>query len=531
MSNISDNKISFYSIVISFLFLIFISSVVLGNSFLFSNAVSINKFSIIIFPVISLIISKYILFKDKKYISWKFLLITLIIFYLIISLLLFVNNFVWDTGYDSLAYHQEGIIRLKDNWNPYLYSTPDINIWVKHYPKAPWIFMASLYKLTGKIECTKVLSSLLPIILSLLSFGFFYLISNKKLLISLLGSVVLLLNPINISQIFTFYVDSILGIYILTLIIIIICILFFKDLIYFKYFTLFNVVVFLVNIKFTGLAYSIIILGAFFIYSLIFNNKKYNKKLIIYFLSTFLLSVCFVGFNPYITNLINNGNPLYPLIGKGKIDIMTTNTPEYFRHENELKKLKDSLLAEPTFENELNGGYPAKSIKDLLKIKKGTIELYSTPDARLRGFGIYSIFIIPISLILLIFNFVFLKNKQFKIFSFILLIFLFGGIFVLGNFWWARYIPFIWGIPVFLSLIIFKRKYKIEKIIACGLLILMLINSLITLPGIIKTKINWSEDIKNQILNQSVINIPEKAFMFSYLNKAKEFNKNYELPK
>ena len=68
-----------------------------------------------------------------------------------------------------------------------------------------------------------------------------------------------------------------------------------------------------------------------------------------------IFSVCIIGFNPYVTNTINNGNPLYPLAGKDKIDIMTPNTPASFRYDGQFEKLIKSLLAMPTQEN--NKGY------------------------------------------------------------------------------------------------------------------------------------------------------------------------------
>lgn len=112
------------------------------------------------------------------------------------------------------------------------------------------------------------------------------------------------MSPINIAQVFTYYVDSELGIYIIILLITLILILFFKDLVYFKYFALVNIATFLVNIKFTGLAYAGVILGAFVLCNFIYNNKKYNIKLITFLIFSFIFSVCIIRFNPYVTNTI-----------------------------------------------------------------------------------------------------------------------------------------------------------------------------------------------------------------------------------
>ncbi|MDM1018383.1 hypothetical protein [Clostridium perfringens] len=283
MEKIQNNKVAYYSIIVSFMLLIFIGSIFIGSSLLFIFKISINKLNILIFPLISILISRYLLIKDKQNISWKFLILTLVLFYLLLIILGVLNNWIWDYSYDSLAYHQEGVIRLKDGWNPFYESSANVNIWVKHYTKSPWIFAANIYKITGRIESAKLLTSLLPIILLILSFGFFYLITNKRIKLSILASIVMAMSPINIAQVFTYYVDSELGIYIIILLITLILILFFKDLVYFKYFALVNIATFLVNIKFTGLAYAGVILGAFVLCNFIYNNKKYNIKLITFF--------------------------------------------------------------------------------------------------------------------------------------------------------------------------------------------------------------------------------------------------------
>lgn len=527
MEKIQNNKVAYYSIIVSFMLLIFIGSIFIGSSLLFIFKISINKLNILIFPLISILISRYLLIKDKQNISWKFLILTLVLFYLLLIILGVLNNWIWDYSYDSLAYHQEGVIRLKDGWNPFYESSANVNIWVKHYTKAPWIFAANIYKITGRIESAKLLTSLLPIILLILSFGFFYLITNKRIKLSILASIVMAMSPINIAQVFTYYVDSELGIYIIILLITLILILFFKDLVYFKYFALVNIATFLVNIKFTGLAYAGVILGAFVLCNFIYNNKKYNIKLITFLIFSFIFSVCIIGFNPYVTNTINNGNPLYPLAGKDKIDIMTPNTPASFRYDGQFEKLIKSLLAMPTQEN--NKGYVANSFKELLSVQDGTIELYATTDARLRGFGIYSIIIIPITGIVLLYILISCKNKKIRVCSLIFLVSILSAIIYCGEFWWARYVAFIWAFPVLLGVLMCQRKCKFEKFIGWLLLILMLVNSTITLPGIIKKRLSWSVGMKNQVINQQVMKIHRDNFTFSFINKANEFNKKYEL--
>ncbi|MGL5244700.1 MAG: hypothetical protein ACRC7R_05920, partial [Sarcina sp.] len=348
-------------------------------------------------------------------------------------------------------YHQEGVIRLVKGWNPFYESqVSNLNIWVEHYSKAPWIFAATVCKITGHIEYGKILSILLPIISATLGFGVFYLITKGRKALSFIGAITLALNPVNLSQAFTYYVDSQQGCYIIFLLMILYLIIFTKGLNKFKYFSLFNIVIFLCNIKFTGLAYSIGILGVYFIYVLISSNKNNKIKVFKFLLLSFIITVGIIGFNPYITNTINKGNPLYPLAGEGKIDIMHDNIPEGFRYDNEFKKLVKSLIGYPVKENVY--GYKA-SPKQLLQVNKDILMYYGDTDPRLRGFGVYSIIFLPITLVLMIYLLLINKSKKIKLVSILALIGLTSVTLYGGEFWWARYTAYIWIFPVLTAIL------------------------------------------------------------------------------
>ena len=166
-------------ITISFLFLSFIGSIFIGSCILFIFKIPITKLNFIVFPIITMVIAKFILDKDNENLGWKFFIIILASFFALVGILALVNNFIWDTSYDSLSYHQDTVIKLYEGWNPFYQYRENINIWVMHYTKAAAIFAAALYKLTGRIESAKVLTTLMPIILFMLSYGVFNLVTKN----------------------------------------------------------------------------------------------------------------------------------------------------------------------------------------------------------------------------------------------------------------------------------------------------------------------------------------------------------------
>lgn len=524
--SIKDNKLSYYLIIISFMFIAYIGSVFIGGASLFIFGVSITKFNFVIFPVITMFIAKLVLNKDKEYISFKFLIFTLIGFFIIVGILAVINNYIWDVSYDSLAYHELGVSDLYRGWNPF-YNSKDanINLWVMHYTKAPSIFAASIYKLTGTIASSKLITTLLPIILFTLSFAVFNLIIKNKKWLSIFAAIILVLNPVIIGQAFSFYVDSTLGIYVIILIINLFLILFYKDLLFFKYFALINIAVFLINIKFTGLAYAGVILFAFLIVNFIYNNKKHNTNLIVFLICGFIFSVIILGFNPYVTNTLNNGNPLYPLAGKGKINIMTNNTPKDFRNDNGFYQAYRSLVGIPNLKN-VNGA-KADSIQTLLGVNENTLQYYSGEDARIRGFGVYSVIFIPLSFIGALYLLITCRKKKLLISAVLTLVFIGGIAIVGGGFWWARYVPFLWAVPLLVGLFMFLRKGKLIKIIGMAFLILMFINSIMIPPYALYYKIKNSNGMKSYVFEKNLV-IEKGEFSQAYINIAKQFHLDYK---
>lgn len=527
LNRIEDNKASYYSILISFMFLAFIGSIFIGSALLFYIKVPVNGVSFVIFPIITMIIGKFVLNKDRKNISWKFLILTLIGFFVLVAILAVINNLVWDSSYDSLAYHQENVIDLYKGWNPFYDSTnKKINLWVMHYAKAPAIFAAALYKITGRIEAAKVLTMLLPIILGILSFGAFNLLSKNRKGLSIFAAIIAVLNPVIIGQSFSYYVDSSLGVYVLALLINLYLILFFEDLHFFKYFALTNIAVFLINIKFTGLAYAGAILLGFLILSFIYNKKSYNIKLIVFLICGLIFSVIILGFNPYVTNTINDGNPLYPLAGKGKINIMTDNTPLDYRYDGEFKQEYKSMIAFPNPQN-FNGA-PATSFTEMFGVNKATLQYYSTTDARVRGFGVYSIIFIPLSFIGVLYLLITNKDRKMMLGGLATVILISAVAIAGGAFWWARYVPFLWALPLSVGFFMYLRKSKIIKVIGMCFLLLMFVNSAIIVPGAIYFKVQRSNQLKNYIFSKPLI-ITENNFTPSFINKAREFHLSYKL--
>ena len=62
------------------------------------------------------------------------------------------------------------------------------------------------------------------------------------------------------------------------------------------------------------------------------------------FVVVYVIAIFLVGSNSYVKNTIDHHNPLYPIIGKDKVDIVTTMQPKDFNEMSHLKKFVYALF-------------------------------------------------------------------------------------------------------------------------------------------------------------------------------------------
>ena len=421
-------------------------------------------------------------FDRKNYLSKNFVLMQVVLLLLIfIGSLLFANSY-YDSSWDGRVYHQEAIISLSNGWNP-IFEKPNFenfnpSIWVLHYPKCAEVLSANFVLLFDNLEIGKATNFLFICCVFFLSFFTF----NKfklNTLMSALFSVLIILNPVSICQIKTFYIDFI--VYCLFTGVLLSIILKEKEFITNKLFVFLSVaqLAMLCNIKIAGVFDAIILIISYFIYSLLI--KKYqNIKLIISIGLMLVVLTTLSGINPYYTNIKQGHHILYPLAGDEKIDIMTCNSPKSFENKSSIYKLFIS-----TFSATKNMIYSTNE-NPKLKVPfsmKNQSKYNDTPDMRIGGFGYFwgGILLLLIPFLLLAEN---IKDKaENKIYYFVIIT-LWLSVLLNPEAWWARYAPQFWLIPIFIIFwkylpVSTNNKNNKTKFYSVLLLLLLLVNSLI----------------------------------------------------
>ena len=272
------------------------------------------------------------------------------------AILFTISGQFYDFSFDGQWYHQDAIILLKNGWNPF-YDQPILNEiasgknanYINCYPKAPWTISACVYATSGAIEYAKFYQLVLLFASFFLSLHFMLRWFTLSILSAFLLSFVVAFSPVVVGQTLSFYVDGQLAVFtLLTL--------------YFLCDWVSNLeskvplvllglcLIYLANIKFTGLIYSLVFL--FFAFSWVLWKEREKAVQMVLKLSVIMTVAIFLfGYCTYPRNIIQHGHPFYPIMGKnneGK-EIAAAQYPMNFFGKNRFEKFYLASFALPNY--------------------------------------------------------------------------------------------------------------------------------------------------------------------------------------
>jgi len=256
---------------------------------------------------------------------------------------IFFMSAFYDSSFDGRTYHQTSVYYLKNGWLPHKEQL--FIRWCNEYPKAPWIWEALVYRLGGSIEAGKSINCLAVYALFNLAF-YFSLRLRCSIIISRMFASLAVLNPVVITQFFSFYTDGLLYVFLA-------CIVLLASLLLhespknkrFLIGMLLLIIPFAANIKFTGMIYAYLVLGLACVFAVAKRQKASLRAIVGIGILSLVLSIMVVGYNPYWTNVLQGKHLFHPLLGHRKIDIMTMNRPRYMNEHNPCYNFAASLLS------------------------------------------------------------------------------------------------------------------------------------------------------------------------------------------
>ncbi|MBO0333828.1 hypothetical protein J0X12_09395 [Sneathiella sp. CAU 1612] len=380
-------------------------------------------------------------------------LIALALFAAITLIWAFATIPFYDPGFDGYAYHLSAIWDIGEGWNPFF--SPHNNIWVDSYPNGYWVLQSYIVSLTGLLMSGQALIVGLMAAVALLSYGFFLDSCAENIprfprIAALIFSGILVANPVVIGQLLTHYVDAPLYLFGVALALFLLSDAFRENRL--ARLSALCCIILMVNTKTAALYYTPLIVFAGFVAELTIQRADRDllkrgllwiRKKGLLFAFTFILGVTVIGFKPYVTNILDHGQLLYPSVSK----IMKGNEPENVIPLSAPMKFVYGIFAQ-TDHSEWPIDAPIE-----LKIP-GTFQLsefkYLRFDTRRGGFGPF----FSLALLAAIAAFTIRRLAHRKHSRAISTraedgLALFGALMILASMffpesWWARYVPFTW---------------------------------------------------------------------------------------
>lgn len=473
---------------------------ILISSLLFIIHVGISAVT----PVVSLVLSLgLLLFLWKKSSQQQNLIPVLVILLVVLAIIIgsiAVSGKILDYTYDGNSYQKNIIGKLRDGWNPVYENIEDFDsesdlcfgmtsensLWENHYAKATHYYAACIYKLTGNIETGKSVN-LISLAALILIVAAYFLYQDKHVIFTILFCVVIMTYPVFVVQLFTNYIDLLLGIYLFLLIF---CFLLFEEDAFFDGYTerflLFMMVLsIMINIKFSSFAYAgIFSLGYYIWYICRMVRKRLERRWFVNFTAVAVVSVLVgvfvIGLSVYPRNMLEHGNPFYPLFGEDSVDIMTINSPAAFSTLSPLERFFTALFSKAANMVYVDGATP--EFKLPFTYTENEYQILYCADLRISGHGVLFSGIFIASVILMAVSFSHLKkyNQKLLVLTAIPVFVLILMVCTMEDVWWARYFPQLFLIPLFVLLQLDEFKNNYSRMAIVGLFVALLANNALT---------------------------------------------------
>ena len=505
--------------------------------------VNIN-ISVYHFPIGLVLSVLIVLFISKKQGNLKEGILSTIISLLIITIAVFITWNLYDYSYDGVNYHLHSSINLMNGWNPIkevLKTGYHADMNANYFAgKGVWYYSASIAKFFNNINVTKTYTIISTVIAFLVVY---YVIAKTKIstklskMCNFMICLLIAFNPIITYQFMTNYTDVYMSNLVVILIFSLIYITKINDNKIINIFAILSIII-MGNIKLTGIFFAFVFCGLYFLIWLFQSYKKKNYKplfkktvpLVVGGLLIFL-----IGFNPYFTNIKNGKNMFYPVMGKGKIDLVGENCPQQLQGKNNLKQIYYSIIS-PVDNNVDQSVY---TVKNPLVITREELD-NNAFDIRLSGWGPLFCLLTIISIVLAIIILIIYLNKDRKknnkdlsllCFTFFIII---AVALVFPDSWWARYYPILWILPLLLLMIlshVYDNK-KVVSYISTVIMAIMIFNNLVLYYSTINNYNYQNEVIHSQLdsckNNTCLVYTDKRLFGYTISEMFKQNNSKIE---
>lgn len=401
-----------------------------------------------------------------------------------------------DFSGDGQEYHLPAILALAQGWNPFhaqqlaewnpgFESGVTSGIFVQHYAKGAWLLAAATFRGSGLLEGAKIWNLLYPLATLLVAEAMLRRMGLARVWAWGLA-LAIAANPVGLYQLPSFYVDGQLAaLYTLVLLLSLDYLVKLQR----RMLALIAVcLVLLVNIKFTGLVYAVGLIFGLAGGAWLWGRRAGLSSYFPVACMATLVAVIVVGYQPYVTNTLQQGHPFYPVLGRedGR-NVQWRSAPPQFLAMNRVEKLALSLGSPSSG----SSGMPAW--KRPFSLSKQEVFAFFTTDVRYGGFGPWFGGILLLTLVSLPFT---LHGRMPRLIAGVGVL-VAMTVLVNPEAWWARLSPQLWLVPPLLILIAVLNRKKWLRLGAAAVLVALLGNALLVGGA------NWGRAIQKNLAFRS----------------------------
>jgi hypothetical protein len=393
--------------------------------------------------------SLYFFQEGSRQVFWS----TTIRILVIVVLSLGLAQLFYDISFDGQMYHMEAAYQYKHGWNPFhhlLRENFKEGIWLNHYGKGTEAPQGAVYAMTNRIDSSKGTNFMLIAASFCFCMSFLIRLNRFRLRKSAFIALLFACCPVCIYQMLTTYVDGQVSSLLLCFLAIG-CLLYWESNRYFLL-LLASILVILINIKFTSVVFAAIFSAGLLAALLIDRNIKTFKSVFLTCALSGIFAFAVVGYFPYIRNIVEFHDPLYPGMAMLKSEA-AKNSPDRFQQMSGPAKLFTSLFTHTSNLHLYIDKNPRVPLKIPFTFNKLDIFNACKPYVVIMaGMGPFFSGLLVVSLLFYLVLARRLKNRRLFMLLTVVLITLWASIFIISEGWWMRYIPQIWFVPLIIVL-------------------------------------------------------------------------------
>lgn len=509
------------------------------NAFAALFGLHVTAFSLPFCVVVALLLLYWVSRKDGRVLSKKRLLAIGVMYMVATVLLGYAVSWIWEYSYWGRGFYTDAVVKLADGWNPIYAGAGGVPEIVYRSGKAVWMMDASFYAFLGHYEMAKLHTVMFAIPTFLLARHFFVRLLEGHARLATMVTLLLLVNPVAISQLFTYYDDAVLAFLSVCFLILAYLTLnegyLHSDLLLAIGF----IWIFILNMQMGGLRTAIILGVSLMVFVAIFYKKQAVKWLCIRAVAVAVVGFVIVGFNPFVQNLLDTGNPFCLLFGEHAVNVTSAYMPWVLEGKTQLGQFFSSMFASPdTALLDVN-----IVVQQLTAVVNSA---YAAADVRLRGFGFIGGLLLVVAVVFLVFSLLvrrkpdteddaiyFDDEEEEPVYNNYLservaLLWMSIPIVLLVLFcstpWWARTVAVFWTLVPLAIVALCVRRGNAKSGVAKGLLIIAFLNCGLMAFSTISAATSYTADMQGHWERMNVAELPSEEDA----RKHNEYMKNFK---